>query len=315
MRTADAGWCALAAIGLGCTLGSDASVAGTTQSCTEQLASLREEMQWADSSPKYDGQLASVGQWRRSAAPAHVVALRVDEIVVDDARVAFLGSIEQDVAELAKQFPDDDVKQIRLDAERDLERRLDAGLKKALAPLAEQSIALAIEPSVPWELVAPTLRVLSRHGGVVHLLVGMPFPPWWSSRLFDEASRGADGLGEVSRRLSLRAAEVFATCPTALTFPDESSSTMARHVDGIEACDCRVDLAASRELLHAIATPLLAPVGVLELPVVSSGDGPSFTAEPGATWATVLPRLLAAPPPVVLPDLPAPSEIPLPPPP
>lgn len=122
-----------------------------------------------------------------------------------------------------------------------------------------------------------------------------------------------DSIGDVASVLAQRSVEVFAECPAAHTALANAAPKMVQYVDAVEACDCRVDAAAARELIHAIARP--GRVGVVELAIVRSGDGMAFTAEPRASWEQVLPRLLATTSPIVLPDLPPPREIPVPPPP
>jgi hypothetical protein len=317
LRTAALYLCALATAGCGRAVEAAPEQGGAepTTSCAERLAPLRQEMQWADEAPQgFDWNLASVPDWQYTAMPAHVIRWQFGALTLDDADILYFERVDEEVATQLREFPGSDEKEIRRELERDLERDLKAGLKAKLPEVPASSVAIAIEANARWEHVAPALRVLSRGDGTVRLVVDRALPPWWDRRVFDEASRDAKGIGELSHEFSLRAVEVFATCPTAVSFADAGPRMMEAYVDGIEACDCRVDLAAARELLHGIALPMIGSAGVVEITVVPRGAGAPFVAEPSATWAEVLPRLRAGSGPVVLPDVPEPPR-PIPPPP
>ena len=136
------------------------------------------------------------------------------------------------------------------------------------------------------------LRILAKRGGVVRLLVGMPFPPWWSSRLFDDAIRDSSGLGHVAHVLSLRSAEVFAACPAALTLPkEESAGFMVRYVDGIE-----------RAVVESICSEPRASTRSRRLCSRRPGSRSPFSQRDGTSFAAFrrdvvggLPRILARP--------------------
>ncbi|MCY1062765.1 hypothetical protein [Nannocystis sp. SCPEA4] len=274
--------------------------------CVEQLAPLREELAWADeatvSSVPARDRLASVPQWQRTTVPEHVVGVWQGEVGVDGTTVTWLSRDD-----------DDDPPWLVLENERDRQREVNASLTKPLASLGSTTVALAVDRDAPWVFVRPVVRTLAERDGAVRLLVAMPAPPWWDARLSDEVAQGTNGLGEVAGKLSARAAEVFADCPAAAQL-DLSSSGMIGYVDAIQACDCRVDLARTRELLHAIALPMIAPLGVVEVAVITRGEGAPFEAEPDTPWSAVLPRLLAERTPVLLRERPIP-EVPPPPPP
>lgn len=263
----------------------EATAIGSAE-CAEQLAPLREEMQWVDGRRSYNGRLAAVSEWRRDEIPAHLVAFEFGDVTLDRKPLTALTSVDG---------------------------KVERELKRALAPLGDQPVALAIEPETQWQLVAPTLRVLSERDSVVRLLVEMPLPPWLDTRLAVEARKDGGSIGDVASVLAQRSDEVFATCPTAQATLAKGSPDMLEYVDAIAACDCRVDAAASRELLHAIATPMTGGVGIVALGFVRNGGGTPFTAKPDARWSEVLPELLAAAPPIVLPDVPPPDMPPPPP--
>jgi hypothetical protein len=294
-----------ASSGAGCDDKGGASAVGTA-ACAEQLAPLREQMQWVDGRRSYSGRLAAVPDWQRAAIPEHILAFAFGEVLLDSKPLTGLPFALHD--ELSDDIASDEER--RVDHERDLERNLQHALKRALAPLGDAPIAVAFEPSMQWHVVAPMLRTLSAQGGAARLLVEMPLPPWFDTRLRQKAG---ESIGDVASRLAQRSVEVFAECPAAQAALANGAPKMVQYVDAVEACGCRVDVAAARELIHAIAMP--GGVGVVELTIVRSGDGAAFTAEPRASWEQVLPRLLATTSPIVLPELPPPREIPLPAPP
>lgn len=282
--------------------------------CAEQLAPLREELAWADESTTFPRfplmQLASVSQWRRTDVPEHVVGLSMGELRMPDATLKSLsrGAAETDLDPASA-------------AARDLslQGQVNRALQQALAKPDGTALALGVDQEEPWVFVRPVLRTLAERDGVVRLVVGMPAPPWWDTRLFDELAQGTSGLGEIAMRLNVRADEVFADCPTAAAFHayQMESGRMVGYVDAIEACDCRVDPVRTRALLHAIATPLITTMGVIEIPVITQGEGVPFEAERDTPWSAVLPRLLAARTPVLLPEpvIPETPYVPPPPPP
>ena len=278
-----------------------------TPTCAEQLAPLREELAWADDSLVFpvppSVRLAAVPQWQRTALPEHVVGVWFDDLVVDGKTVTSLPHADDDDADPERAS----------EHARALQSRVDAALEKPLTGAGSTTVALAVDAGQPWTHVRPVLRTLAERGGGVHLLVGMPAPPWWDTRLFDEVAQGADGMGTIAARLEARAAQVFADCRTAAEIG--RSSNMVGYADAIQACDCRVDLAQTREVLHAIATPMIAPVGVVELAVIKHGEGVPFEAEPDSPWSAVLPDLLSLRAPVLLQEPPVPEVVPPPPPP
>lgn len=285
--------------------------------CGAELEALREEMEWADATIAQPRplDLAGVPEWRHTTVPDRVLELRSGTIEIDEKVVAALPDLAGRVESIIAAYPGSDPNEVAHDAERNLDLELARALKAALASSGQAPVALAIVPGEPWQTVRPTLKALSKQVGTVRLLVGMPPPAWWDKSLFDEVVEGTNGLGMVAHRLSLRAAEVFADCPGAAALAAELPGEMVAWVDGLEACSCSADMATSRALLHAIATPLIAPVGAVELTVVTDGDGIPFEADTNAPWSDVLPRLLAAPAPVLLPDPPAPKDAPPPAPP
>lgn len=285
-------------------------VAEPATSCAERLAPLREEVRWADESQSFDWRLVEVPDWQRITVPTHVLRWQFREISLDDAHVLSFEDTDEAVAAWRRESPFADENEIRLDLERTLERDAEAALKAKLAGFPASSVALAIESTARWEHVAPVLRAMSQRDSTVRLVVDFAAPPWWQMRLFDEATRNAEDFSDMNHVLALRAAEVFATCPTAVWFANGGPRKLEDYVDGIEACDCSVDLAAARELVHAIGRPMLGSAGVVEISFVRSGVGAPFVAERSATWAEVLPRLRAGSGPVVLPDVPPPPEPP-----
>jgi len=260
--------------------------------CAEQLAPLRAEFEWLDAwsgfrEPQH--KLVQLSHSQRNAVPEHLVSLNVES-------VQFAGQSPYWISKHA-------------DA-RSLEMQLRIELKGPLAQLGQGSVALAIHPDEHWRVVRPTLKALAEGRGAVALLVDTAIPPTWQTPALEQALAG-DSLSDVADRLSQKSAEVFADCPAAASAV-RAGGKLVSYVDAIEACDCRVDLAASKDLLHAIAVPRLRP-STVEITVVTSGDGTAFEAEPDAKWSEVLPKLLAAPAPILLPDIPA--EVPPPPPP
>lgn len=257
--------------------------------CGPELAALREEMQWVDASivQRTPIDLAPVPEWTRSTVPDRFVELRLGEIWIDGKYVTTLDG------------PFDIVQSY---------------LKARLADFDQTPVVIAISSYEPWQVVRPALIALAKQDSTVRVLVSMPPPPWWDTRLLVQLAEGTDSLGEVASRLSREATKVFAECPDAAKLLEEFPGTMVAWVDGLEACRCHADLQASRALLHAIATPMLPSAGTVELLVATSGKGPPFEADPKAPWSEVLPRLLAAPTPILLPE-PEPEIAPPPPPP
>lgn len=176
--------------------------------CAEQLAPRREGLQWVDGRRSYSGRLAAVSEWRGDDIPAHFVAFEFGDVALDGKPITALTSLGGKI-------------------ERELER--------ALASVGDRPLALAIEPDPQWQLVAPTLRVLSERDSVVRLLVEMPRPPWLDTRLAVEARRDRGSIGDVASVLSQRSLEVFATCPTAQATLAKGSTEMVDYVDAIEA--------------------------------------------------------------------------------
>ena len=287
----------------------------TLPTCAERLSPLRDELvlaqSWRDASVRAD--VAVSPQTEPSVPPEHIVELiddslsLADEHIIDlyydadpdweseraqerDASIRWEEEIQgRKLTPAERRRTLRQIEQTQADpewqrrwqrhADRYLERRVFEGLKRPLTGSKIEPVALAIEHDEPWAVALPTLRAFAEHQGRVRLIVGTELPSHWRSPFVDELA--SKMLAEQADAIARRATVVLAGCPKVF---ERLSESFVAVVDAFEACDCRMDLDAGRELVYAAIIPLVPFHGVVELDVLTEGDATPFEAEPSARW-------------------------------